>query len=181
MYYPVVQHDLSSSPAVPHPVMVGFVNGLALVMFRAQLTHFRDAGGRFLSLASLEGRATYGVTLLTMFLVRFGVPKLQEKIEVAKAVPPTLGGIVLVTALAKLGGWPLQTLADVAGHETFRGGLSVLPKIGLPSSVWTPLVKAPLETLRVSSVAVASAARRLFSCAMPVAHISPQRLFSLTQ
>ena len=25
---------------VPHPVMLGFVNGLAVVMFRAQLTHF---------------------------------------------------------------------------------------------------------------------------------------------
>lgn len=61
----------------------------------------------------------------------------------------TSGGIVLVSLLAKLGKWPLKTLADVAGHETFKGGLSVLPKIGLPSSVWTPLVNAPLETLRI--------------------------------
>mmetsp|Transcript_12999 Transcript_12999/g.22913 ORF Transcript_12999/g.22913 Transcript_12999/m.22913 type:complete len:637 (+) Transcript_12999:32-1942(+) len=133
---------------VPHPVMVGFVNGLAIVMLKAQLTHFKSAG-KFLSFFSPEGAATYGCTLLTMFLVRFGIPKLQEKVDLAKAVPPTLGGVVLASALARFFKWPLKTLADVAGAETFKGGLSVLPKIGLPSSIWTPLVNAPLETLRI--------------------------------
>ena len=33
---------------VPHPVMLGFVNGLAVVMTRAQLSHFRDASGALL-------------------------------------------------------------------------------------------------------------------------------------
>ena len=48
---------------VPHPVMIGFVNGLSLVMLKAQLTHFKSAG-KFLSLVSPEGRATYGCALL---------------------------------------------------------------------------------------------------------------------
>jgi len=133
---------------VPHPVMVGFVNGLAIVMLKAQLTHFQSAG-KFLSAFSPEGAATYGCTLLTMALVRLGIPKLQEKVNAAKAVPPTLGGVVLTSIMARVFKWPLKTLADVAGAETFKGGLSVLPKIGLPSSVWTPFVNAPLETLRI--------------------------------
>ncbi|KAK1735339.1 sulfate permease family inorganic anion transporter [Skeletonema marinoi] len=78
---------------VPHPVMVGFVNGLAVVMLKAQLGHFKGAGGAFLSLLSPEGKATYGCALLTMALVRYGIPALQEKVESAKAVPPTLGGV----------------------------------------------------------------------------------------
>ena len=42
-----------------------------------------------------------------------------------------------------------ESSLDVAGAETFKGGLSVLPKIGLPESVWTPLVNSPLETLSI--------------------------------
>lgn len=133
---------------VPHPVMLGFVNGLSLVMLKAQLTHFKSAG-KFLSFLSSEGRATYGCALLTMALVRFGIPKLQEKMEVVKAIPPTLGGVVISAAAARFFKWPIKTLADVAGAETFKGGLSVLPKIGLPASIWTPLVNSPLATLKI--------------------------------
>jgi len=134
---------------VPHPVMVGFVNGLAVVMLKAQLGHFKGAGGAFLSLLSPEGKATYGCALLTMALVRYGIPALQEKVESAKAVPPTLGGVVIATSIARFLRWPVKTLADAAGAETFRGGLSTLPKIGLPASFWTPFQNAPLETLRI--------------------------------
>lgn len=128
--------------------MVGFVNGLSLVMLKAQLTHFQS-GGKFLSLLTPEGRATYGCAVLTMFLVRYGMPKLREHVDAAKAVPPTLGGVVISATLARLFDWPLKTLADVAGAETFKGGTSVLPRVGLPSSVWTPFVNSPLETLGV--------------------------------
>ena len=133
---------------VPHPVMLGFVNGLTLVMFKAQLTHFKSAG-KYLTLMSPEGRGTYGCALLTMFLVKFGIPMLQEKVEAAKVIPPTLGGVILSAAVARYFHWPVKTLADVAGSETFRGGMSILPKLGLPSSIWNPLVNAPMETLNI--------------------------------
>ena len=133
---------------VPHPVMLGFVNGLALVLLKAQLKCFQD-GGKFLSLFAPEGLAAYGCAMMTMALVKFGIPKLQEKVDAARAVPPTLGGIVIASAVAKVFKWPLKTLADVAGAETFKGGLSVLPKLGLPTSVWAPLVSSPIETLKV--------------------------------
>ena len=133
---------------VPHPVMLGFVNGLALVLLKAQLKCFQD-GGKFLSLFAPEGLAAYGCAMLTMLLVKFGIPKVQENVDAARAVPPTLGGIVIASAVAKVFKWPLKTLADVAGAETFKGGLSVLPKLGLPISVWAPLVSSPIETLKV--------------------------------
>ncbi|KAL7461330.1 hypothetical protein ACHAXS_001749 [Conticribra weissflogii] len=128
--------------------MVGFVNGLTLVMLKAQLTHFQSAG-KYLSVLSAEGRATYGCALLTMALVKFGIPKLQEKVEAAKAIPPTLGGVILSAMAAKYFAWPVKTLADVAGSETFRGGLAILPNLGLPSSFWAPLMSAPLKTLKI--------------------------------
>lgn len=95
---------------VPHPVMVGFVNGLSLVMLKAQLTHFKS-GGKFLAFLSPEGMATYGCALLTMALVRFGIPKLHDKVEATKAVPPTLGGVVIATFIARFFKWPIKTLA----------------------------------------------------------------------
>ncbi len=134
---------------VPHPVMLGFVNGLSFVMLKAQLGHFKGASGDFLPLLSPEGKATYACALLTMALVKFGIPALQEKVEPAKAVPPTLGGVVIATAIARVLKWPIKTLADAAGADTFRGGLSTLPKIGLPASFWTPFQNAPLETLKI--------------------------------
>lgn len=96
---------------VPHPVMVGFVNGLSLVMLKAQLTHFQSAKGKYFSLRSQEGMATYGCALLTMILVRFGIPKLQEWVEAAKAIPPTLGGVVISAIIARFFKWPIKTLA----------------------------------------------------------------------
>ena len=124
---------------VPHPCMLGFVNGLTVVMSRAQLVHFKDAAtGAFFSLSSTTGKSMYGLTAITMILVR-----LIPKIKMLKGVPPTLGAVSICTILAKLFKIPAKTLADVSGAETFRGGLSVLPRIGLPNVPFT------LETLKI--------------------------------
>jgi SulP family sulfate permease len=103
---------------VPHPVMLGFVNGLAIVMTKAQLVHF-TTGGKFLALTSKAGASVYGITAMTMALV-----KLMPKIT--KVVPPSLGAVVLSTLFAKVLKLPVKTLADVAGAATFKGGWSVL-------------------------------------------------------
>lgn len=110
---------------VSAPVMFGFVNGLALVMTKAQLVHFQTAAGTFLSLTSPLGSATYGIAALTMVLVKV-LPK------ITKVVPPTLGAVTIASIVAKMLSIPAKTLADVAGASTFAGGLAVLPKIGLP-------------------------------------------------
>ena len=102
---------------VPHPVMLGFVNGLTVVMARAQMVHFKDAiSGSFLSLSSAAGKSMYGLTALTMVLVR-----LIPKIKALKSIPPSLGAVTICTILAKLLKIPAKTLADVSGAETFRG------------------------------------------------------------
>ena len=79
---------------VPHPVMLGFVNGLTVVMVRAQMTHFKHAG-TWLSIQSAMGKATYGLTALTVLLVRVILPK------IIPSLPPSLGAVVLTSLLAK--------------------------------------------------------------------------------
>ena len=98
---------------IPHPVMLGFVNGLAIVIFLAQLGQFKmadDAG----IMQWLQGSQLYlmlGLVLLTMGIIHF-LPKLT------RAVPSSLVAIVVVTGLAH--GFNLDTrmvgdLASVAG------------------------------------------------------------------
>jgi SulP family sulfate permease len=124
---------------VPHPVMLGFVNGLTLVMGKAQLMHFRQmGGGTFLPIMSEAGKSMYGLTALTFALVR-----LIPKIKGFKLLPPSLTAVTITTILTKLLKIPAKTLADVSGAETFRGGLSVLPSFGIPN------VPLTLETLNI--------------------------------
>lgn len=115
---------------VPHPVMLGFVNGLAVVMSRAQLIHFQDAAtGTWFPLTSAAGKATYGITALTIALVQL-IPKILP------SIPPSLGAVTVATVISKVGKLPIKTLADAAGADTFRGGLAVLPKLALPAVPW---------------------------------------------
>ena len=123
---------------VPHPVMLGFVNGLTVVMLRAQLIHFKSATGSFLSLSSPAGKSMYGLTALTMLLVRT-IPNIKG----LRVVPPTLGAVSICAIAAKLLKFPVKTLSDVSGADTFRGGLSVLPTLSLPAVPFT------LETFKI--------------------------------
>ena len=79
---------------VPHSVMIGFVNGLAIVIFLAQLGQFKikDAAG---NLTWLQGDAMFimlALIALTMLIIHF-LPKLTT------AVPSTLVAILVVTLL----------------------------------------------------------------------------------
>jgi len=121
---------------VPHPVMLGFVNGLAIVMTNAQLTHFKTAAGTWLSPLSNVGASVYGITAFTMALVKL-LPM------VTKIIPPTLGAVTISTILTKVLSLPCKTLSDAAGAATFAGGWSVLPSLRIPS------VPLNLDTLKV--------------------------------
>ncbi|MDN6871899.1 SulP family inorganic anion transporter [Pseudomonas citronellolis] len=112
---------------VPHPVMLGFVNGLAIVIALAQLEHFK-AGGAWLGGAPLY--LMLGLVALTMAIV-YLLPKLT------RAVPPALVAILGVGLLVYLLGLPTRTLGDMA-H--IAGGL---PAFALPQVPWN------LETLRI--------------------------------
>jgi len=115
---------------VPHPVMLGFVNGLAMVIFLAQFSHFKtvDAAGTF---TWIQGPALYamaGLIVLTM-LVIYLLPKLS------KAVPSTLVAIILVSLLTMGFGIDTKTVGDLG---SIAGGL---PDFHLPQ------VPFNLETL----------------------------------
>lgn len=112
---------------VPYPVMLGFVNGLAIVIALAQLEHFKE-GERWLSGTPLY--LMIGLVALTMLVV-YILPKLT------RAVPPALVAILGVGLLVYLFGLPTRTLGDMA-H--IAGGL---PQLALPDVPWN------LETLKI--------------------------------
>lgn len=113
---------------VPFPVMVGFVNGLAIVIFLAQLTHFKTPEGDWIG-----GMPLYimlGLIVLTMAII-YLLPKLTQ------AVPATLAGIVVVSLVAIYTGIDTKTVGDMASIE---GGL---PMFHIPAVPFT------WETLRI--------------------------------
>ena len=123
---------------VPHPVMLGFVNGLAIVMTRAQLTHF--AAPLAAGLLSAKSLSMFGLTALTMALVKL-VPKLTS------AVPPSLAAVGLVSVLSNTLKLPATTLMDIAGRDAFAGGAAVVPAIAIPA--FSSLTATPLATLGI--------------------------------
>jgi SulP family sulfate permease len=117
---------------VPHPVMFGFVNGLAIVIFMSQLDQFKVAGADK-SLSWLGGMPLLimlGFVLATMTVIHF-LPKLT------KAIPASLAAIVGVSAVVIFFNIPTRTVGDIA---SIAGGL---PQFHLPS------VPLNFETLRI--------------------------------
>jgi SulP family sulfate permease len=97
---------------VPHPVMMGFVNGLAIVVFLSQLKMFRERNGAEIGgwLQGTELAVMIGLVALTMLIV-YLLPRFTKK------VPSSLMAIVVVSLIAALG-LPAQTvgnLSSVAG------------------------------------------------------------------
>lgn len=117
---------------VPHPVMFGFVNGLAIVIFMAQLNQFKvaDANG---VLHWMTGAGLYvmlGFVFLTMLII-WGLPKLTKKI------PASLTAILVVSALIIGLNIDTKTVGDIA---SIKGGF---PPFHIPA------VPFSLETLQI--------------------------------
>jgi len=126
---------------VPHPVMLGFVNGLAIVIFMAQFQQFQVMSPEG-EMAWLTGSPMYimlGLVLLTMLIIHY-LPKLTV------TIPASLAAIVTVTLLViglDLDARTVQdVLRDMTGDPaaTIAGGL---PHFSLPDVVWS------LETLYI--------------------------------
>ncbi len=115
---------------VPHPVMLGFVNGLAIVIFLAQLESFKVKGvaGASQWMGTSELGLMLGLVALTMAIIHF-LPKLT------KAVPSSLAAIVTVSAIVIGLGLESRTVGDMA---SIAGGL---PEFHIP------MVPFTLETL----------------------------------
>jgi len=117
---------------VPFPVMIGFVNGLAIVIFLAQMGHFKlpDAAGNPAWMTGMSLATMLGLIALTMAII-YLLPR------VTKVVPSALAGIVVVSALVIFSGIDTKTVGDMASIE---GGL---PQFHLP------LVPFTWETLQI--------------------------------
>ncbi|MCL4105709.1 UNVERIFIED_CONTAM: hypothetical protein GTU68_028586 [Idotea baltica] len=80
---------------VPHPVIFGFVNGLAIIIFMSQISQFKDSDGNW-----LQG-------LLTMLII-WGLPKLS------KAIPASLVAILAIFGIVIGFGIDTKTVGDIA-------------------------------------------------------------------
>nr|WKN37084.1 SulP family inorganic anion transporter [Tunicatimonas sp. TK19036] len=111
---------------VPHPVIFGFVNGLAIIIFMSQLAQFRDGSGNWLT--GTELYIFLGLVLITMFII-WGLPKLS------KAIPASLVAILTIFGIVVFFGINTRTVGDIASIE------GSFPPFHLPSIPFT------LETL----------------------------------
>ena len=113
---------------VPHPVMLGFVNGLAIVIFLAQLTQFKTAEGNWMPGDQMV--VMLGLVALTMGII-YLMPRLT------KVIPAPLAGIGIVAALVIGLGIDVPRVGDLASIE---GGL---PQFHIP------MVPLNLETFQI--------------------------------
>ncbi|WP_191859378.1 SulP family inorganic anion transporter [Hanstruepera ponticola] len=105
---------------IPHPVMMGFVNGLAIVIFLSQLGMFMTVeNGKEVWLSGTELWTMIGLVTLTMGIM-FGLPKLTKKL------PEALLAILVVSAIVIFGNLDVATVGSFireGGGEGLKGGL----------------------------------------------------------
>jgi SulP family sulfate permease len=116
---------------IPHPVMMGFVNGLAIVIFLSQLGLFPNAVPKDISIwsntsqwfSALFSNATFwkmmGFIGLTMGIM-YGLPKLTKKI------PAALIAIIVVACITIFGSIEMSTVGSFiqeGGGQGLKGGL----------------------------------------------------------
>ena len=109
---------------IPHPVMMGFVNGLAIVIFLSQLGMFKTIDGT--DKVWLEGVSLwYMVSLvgLTM-LIMWGLPK----IKATKKLPEALIAIIVVSGIVIFSNLDVATVGSFirdGGGEGLKGSFPV--------------------------------------------------------
>jgi len=110
---------------IPHPVMMGFVNGLAIVIFLSQLGMFKTTiDGQKEWLQGSQMYLMIGLVALTM-LIMWGLPKIKK----AEKLPEALIAIVVVSVLAIVAKFDVATVGSFirdGGGEGLKGGLPTL-------------------------------------------------------
>eukprot|EP00404_Azadinium_spinosum_P023993 CAMPEP_0180593840 /NCGR_PEP_ID=MMETSP1037_2-20121125/20459_1 /TAXON_ID=632150 /ORGANISM="Azadinium spinosum, Strain 3D9" /LENGTH=408 /DNA_ID=CAMNT_0022612235 /DNA_START=1 /DNA_END=1227 /DNA_ORIENTATION=- len=109
--------------------MLGFVNGLAIVMIRAQMRQYHHHGDG----PWVEGHVAVGMTITALFAI-FAAVTWARIPYVGKAFPAPLASLILtvVFSIAFKHQFNPRTLEEVAGHETFAGGLKSWPAWNFP-------------------------------------------------
>ncbi|WP_274528642.1 SulP family inorganic anion transporter [Paenibacillus piscarius] len=107
---------------LPQPVMTGFVNALAILIFMAQLVHFEG-----------QGWLMYALVALTLLII-YTVPR------ITRAVPSALVAIVAVSVLSIALGLDVRTVGDMG---TITSALPVFHLPELPLTLDTLLIILP--------------------------------------
>ncbi len=117
---------------VPYPVMLGFVNGLAIVIFLSQLGQFQtvNADGETVWLGDMQVLTMLAVAGLTMAII-YLMPKITSKF------PAPLAGIGIASAVVIFAGIDTRTVGDLASIA------GTLPDFAVPA------VPLNWETLRI--------------------------------
>lgn len=116
---------------VPHPVIFGFVNGLAIIIFMSQLDQFKDPSGSWLS-----GNTLYvllGLALLTMLII-WGLPK------ITKVVPSSLIAILVVFGIVSFFNIDTKTVGDIA---SIKGGFPPFHFPNVPLNIKNMIIILP--------------------------------------
>lgn len=110
---------------VPHPVMLGFVNGLAIIIFLAQLGQFKvkTETGESVWMQGQTLWTMVGLVCLTMAIIHY-LPKLT------KAVPSSLAAIAVVSLSVNLLHLETPKVGDIA---SVAGGF---PTFHIPQIPW---------------------------------------------
>jgi sulfate permease, SulP family len=111
---------------VPHPVIFGFVNGLAIIIFMSQLSQFTtnstDPNAQWMQ--GLQLYTFIGLVFVAMLII-WGLPK------ITKVIPSALVSILVIFGIVSFLGIDTKTVGDIASIE---GGF---PPFGLPSIPFT--------------------------------------------
>jgi sulfate permease, SulP family len=110
---------------IPHPVMMGFVNGLAIVIFLSQLGMFKKTiNGEKVWLDGATLGYMIGLVGLTM-LIMWGLPK----IKATKKLPEALIAILVVSGIVIFSNLDVATVGSFikdGGGDGLKGGLPML-------------------------------------------------------
>jgi SulP family sulfate permease len=122
---------------VPHPVMLGFVNGLAIVIFLAQMEQFKtvNAAGEHVWMTGWALFFTLGFVVMTMAIIYYWP-------RISKAVPAPLVAILVVAGIVigfDFAGMPIP-VSSVGDLASIEGGL---PEFHIP------VVPLTFETLEI--------------------------------
>lgn len=109
---------------IPHPVMLGFVNGLAIIIFLAQMEQFK-VGESWIALPQFLVMAA--LILLTMAIIHF-LPKFT------KSLPSGLVAIVLVTLLVMFvpGLEDVRTVSSYLAENGYKDLVGSFPVFHIP-------------------------------------------------
>ncbi|WP_316800964.1 SulP family inorganic anion transporter [Pedobacter frigidisoli] len=93
---------------VPQPVMFGFVNGLAVIIFTSQLTQFKSVVNG--SEAWITGMPLY----IMLFLVALTIAIVILLPKITKAIPSSLVAIIVVFVLVLIFNIPTKLVRDIS-------------------------------------------------------------------